>query len=114
MRFSTFFGLVILPLVACSPVEREAPTAKAPSLSTTSKFLKATHAVPGRYIVRFANTAGPGKSADVLARHSARALHELHSIHGVVVEMSLQRAQALAADPDVTYVEEEGIFTVNT
>lgn len=96
-------------------------SAKALGESVTSKFLRADNPVAGEYIVAiepemYLNAAGVLVTRD--ARATAQELSRAyrgqmrhvyrHALHGFVAHLSEADAQALAEDPRVRYVEENG------
>jgi subtilisin family serine protease len=82
------------------------------------KFLKSSDAIPGQYIVVLKDaeldTASVGKAAAALAnQHGATITRTYsHSLRGFAMRASEAGARALAARPEVAYVEEDGKVSV--
>ncbi|MBI2380526.1 MAG: S8 family serine peptidase [Gammaproteobacteria bacterium] len=89
----------------------------AASTATAGQLINMNQAgvIPGRYIVVFkaerlsAKNLSTDRAANALARgHGARVAHVFKKVlNGAVLEMSLDQAAELAADPSVAYVEPE-------
>jgi len=112
--------LVFLALAACGPGLEEATQAVSP-LSTHGKLLRVERAVPGEYIVVFHETPGLGvesvtATADAMAAaHGGKVLMTYgHALKGYWARMTEAQARALAADPRVSYVQENGFVSINT
>jgi subtilisin family serine protease len=84
----------------------------------TGKFVSAAQAIPGEYIVVL-RTPRPGETplapslvADNLsARYGGRAfLTYAQALRGFASRMTPEQARAMAADPEVAYVEENGVM----
>jgi subtilisin family serine protease len=116
MRLQTAVSLLAcLALASCAPepsADEEAP------LTSTSRFLRAERPLAGRYIVVLA--AGPEEraaeavpqvAAGLTARYGGRVTFTYsHALRGFAVEqMTEGQARALADNPAVAYVEEDGV-----
>jgi subtilisin family serine protease len=104
-------------LAACGPSPDEL-TGPAPELATTrSKLVRAAQAVPGHYIVVLDTSAGslsassvPTLAAQLASAHGGSVTRTYgHVLKGFAVRMNEKQALALAADPRVKYVEEDGV-----
>jgi len=79
------------------------------------KFLKSSNPIRGQYIVvlKDADTGAASFStmAQGLAKRHGAAITQTfsHALSGFVVQTSEAQAQALATDPEVAYVEEDGV-----
>jgi subtilisin family serine protease len=79
------------------------------------KFLKSSNAVRDQYIVVLKDAdvgaASLPSVAQTLAQRHAAAITKTfsHALRGFVVQTSEAQARALAAEPDVDYVEEDGV-----
>ncbi|WP_395829981.1 S8 family peptidase [Archangium violaceum] len=100
------------------PSEEPCPQAALGSEARTGKFVTVTHAIPGEYIVVL-RTPRPGETplapsvvADSLsARYGGRAfLTYAQVLRGFASRMTPEQAHAMAADPEVAYVEENGVM----
>ncbi len=90
----------------------------APQSETSAQMQIAfSRRIPGQYIVVFANNDA---SAEQLAhgvskRHGATVLHSYNSaLKGMAVSLPDGAAAALARDPDVAYIEQDQIMTINS
>jgi subtilisin family serine protease len=109
---------VSLTVLGCGESNEELPALSAPaSLVTTGKFLKTGgSAVPGQYIVVLqdeekgrAQLAVADVARSLEARHAMKAEKTWsHVLRGFMVKTSGAQARALAADPAVKYVVEDG------
>jgi len=109
--------VALAALAACGPSPDEL-SGPAPELATTrGKLLRAPEAVPGHYIVVFDTSAGsmsassvPTLAAQLASAHGGSVTRTYgHALKGFAVRMSEKQARALAADPRVKYVEEDGV-----
>ncbi len=114
------FGLLILAvLVARGEGSQETQVAGTPS---PSRVRPAAQPVPGRYIVVLKNGEELARIVDVDAEADSVALRYnaaigarwKHALLGFVADMSRDQAEALAADPRVALVEQDGVGFVNT
>ncbi|HSP80624.1 MAG TPA: S8 family peptidase, partial [Myxococcaceae bacterium] len=107
-----------LTLASCAPGPEleglEEPGGERRELVTTAKFLRSAKPLAGQYIVVLAEP-GPGAArvselAPGLAqRYGASVQHVYeHALRGFSARMTEAQARALAADPSVRYVEEDG------
>ncbi len=85
--------------------------------SRTSKFLTAEDPIPGEYIVVLAPPA-PGQSAlapalmaqELVTRYGGSSfLTYQHALRGFASRMSEKQARAMAEDPEVAYVQQNGV-----
>ncbi len=103
-------------LAACAPDAGQLEREDVEALGSTRGFLRSAQAIPGQYIVVLkdseAGLAGEGVPAAVRAlegRHAVKAEKVFrHALRGFMVRASEARARALAADPSVQYVVEDG------
>jgi len=119
MKFwQSVFTVSFLALGACGPGAEPSPPESASSLVTTVSLLRTGgEQVPGQYIVVLKDGAQgvPGRAvAEVAraleARHGVKAEKTwTHALRGFVVKGSEAKARALAADPAVKYVVEDGM-----
>ncbi|WP_395854351.1 S8 family peptidase [Cystobacter fuscus] len=100
------------------PSDAPCPQAALGSEARTGKFVTVTHAIPGEYIVVL-RTPRPGETplapsvmADNLsARYGGSAfLSYAHALRGFASRMTAKQAHAMASDPEVAYVEENGVM----
>jgi subtilisin family serine protease len=79
------------------------------------KFLKSSNAIREQYIVVLKDAdvgaASTPMMAQALAKRHGAAITQTfsHALRGFVVQTSEARARALAAEPEVAYVEEDGV-----
>ncbi|WFE30582.1 S8 family peptidase [Solwaraspora sp. WMMD791] len=73
-------------------------------------------AIPGSYLVVFADTAGAANRAhttDLAARYGAKVRHVYsHALRGFAATMSESAARRIAARPGVAHVEQDGLVQV--
>ncbi|WP_245814647.1 S8 family peptidase [Cystobacter ferrugineus] len=100
------------------PSDGPCPQAALGSEARTGKFVTVARAIPGEYIVVL-RTPRPGETplapsvvADNLsARYGGRAfLTYAQALRGFASRMTPEQARAMAADPEVAYVEENGVM----
>jgi aqualysin 1 len=111
------FTLTFLALNACAPDSAEAVAEPSAALTTPAKLLRtARERIPGQYIVVLKD-APEERAMEPLqsvtrsleARHAVKAQKAFsHALRGFVVQTSEASARALAADPSVKYVVEDG------
>jgi subtilisin family serine protease len=100
------------------------PCAKASTLGSearTGKFVVSPQAVPGEYIVVLRTprpgekTLEPSVAAESLsARYGGSVFFTYaHALRGFASRMSAEQARAMAADPEVEYVQENGVMTIS-
>src|SRR5688572_5197273 len=101
-------ALVGASLVVAAPSPVEAQTGG-------SRIAQADQAIPGRYVVTLRD--GPTIPnvdlvvGDLIRQHGGVLRHVYrHALVGFAVEMNAAQAEALAADPRVTAVEEDGVM----
>ncbi|PTL78128.1 S8 family peptidase [Vitiosangium sp. GDMCC 1.1324] len=101
------------------PVPTPDPCVKAAIQSEVrEKFVAAAEAVPGEYIVVLKTprpgekTLAPSMAAESLsAQYGGRSfLTYEHALRGFATRMTPEQARAMAADPEVAYVEENGVM----
>jgi subtilisin family serine protease len=120
MKFPTktmALALSCISLSACSyePTAEELAQESATELGTTGRFLKSAEAVPGQYIVVLKDSevaAGrvPEVAQSLAHRHGASLLHTYsHALRGFSIRANEAAARALANNPQVAYVEEDGV-----
>ena len=99
-------------LLACSS-GRDATSCPS-ALRASGTVARATRPIPGRYIVVLqpgGPSAGLASEADALAgEHGAAVASRWLALRGFVAAMSVEQAAALAADPRVAWVEEDGLL----
>ncbi|KFE66052.1 S8 family serine peptidase [Hyalangium minutum] len=112
--------LVFLALAACGGPELEEATQEVSTLKTRGRLLRVERAVPGEYIVVFHETpelAAQSVSATastLAAAHGGKVVMTYgHALRGYWSKMTEAEAQALAADPRVKYVQENGFVSIN-
>ena len=126
MRFlKTSAVMTFLCLGACAPESTE-PTASpgehTQPLSLGGRLLRSSQPVKGQYIVVLAEPPERALAERVsvsaqrlVARHGGRVFQTYeHALRGFAVRMTEEQARALAADPAVKYVEEDGWAQGNT
>ena len=103
------------PPGGCASAEEVMPQARA------EKFLTATRAVPGEYIVVLKPPV-PGEKAfrsglvaeNLVARFGGSVFHTYeHALRGFATRMTPEQARALSAAPEVEYVEENGVVSIS-
>jgi subtilisin family serine protease len=112
--------LAALALVACSE-SSTAPLADAPERLQQSAsapyYAKGANGIEGDYIVVFNDAvADPhGRAAEKIAQHAAAARFVYGAaLKGFAATLSPGAVAALRADPDVAYIEQDGIVTAST
>ncbi|QRK11067.1 RICIN domain-containing protein [Archangium violaceum] len=116
-----------LPLTFCvlascgvaDPLQAE-PAGDSSSLAVSSKLLRSKEPVANQYIVVLEDSTPsavrrrvPEVARELVGRHGGRILHTYeHALRGFAVRMTEAEAQALAANPAVRYVEEDGVVHV--
>jgi subtilisin family serine protease len=110
-------ALALAALAACADPSAPRPgVAEAPVLKRDDAGAVAGQRIPGQYIVVFHDDgeAVDAKVARKLARHGGALRHTYATaLRGMAVEMNERAAAALAADPDVAYVEEDQVVTID-
>jgi subtilisin family serine protease len=127
MLFSTLTGALLLSLSACALEDDAGEPHAAPALDQSAqaldaKLVRATKAVPGEYIVvlRDGELATRGESvaavtAELVKAAGGELLYGYDSaIKGFAAKMDEAQVKALLADPRVEYVEENGVFELDT
>jgi len=115
MRYGFFrWAAVVLSLLAYqSPAFGGVDSAVSPPEQAKGQFLRNSNPIRGQYIVVLRPSAAAQDvqvvSKEVSARYRGRAGATFrHALRGFVVNMQEEDARALAADPQVAYVEEDG------
>ncbi|HYH99951.1 S8 family serine peptidase, partial [Hyalangium sp.] len=110
--------LAFLALAACGSGSEEAAQESSP-FTTHGKFLRVERAVPSEYIVVFNEVPGfsverISATAEALAAsHGGQVLMTYgHALQGYWAKMTEQQALALAADPQVKYVQENSFVSL--
>ena len=109
---------VTLPKPPPAPPETPCPTASVESMAREGKFIAAAMPVQGEYIVVLkAPAAGEKGMAPAMAAESLSAryggsafLTYEHALRGFASRMTPEQARAMAADPSVEFVEENGVM----
>jgi subtilisin family serine protease len=87
----------------------DAPDAPAPG-NAVAKFHRAAEALPGRYLVMLARGVDADEAAaDLSARHGAEVESTWSTLGGFTATMSERDALAMAAEPVVVGVSEDGV-----
>lgn len=108
-------GIAILPACGSPALDATEDVGQTAGLALKAdKFRKSADAIPGQYIVVLKDSAlGTAKVPEIAralaAQHGGTVARTYeHALHGFVVRTSEERARALAARPEVDYVEEDG------
>jgi subtilisin family serine protease len=112
--------LAVFGLAACGPEAEEATQDNTVNLITSRKFLRAQEAVRGEYIVVLNESQGisaanvEATANEMALAHGGQRMRTFgHALRGFSVKMTEAQARALAADPRVKYVEENGVVRLN-
>jgi hypothetical protein len=112
--------LAVFGLAACGPEAEEAVQDNTVNLITSRKFLRAPEAVRGEYIVVLNESQGisaanvAATANDLALTYGGQTMRTFgHALRGFSVRMNEAQARALAEDPRVKYVEENGIVRAN-
>jgi serine protease len=104
-----------LGLAACGPATTQ-PEVEAAQLGTHSRLLRTEERIPGEYIVVLKEQPSPGAAAidgvaSAMARqHGVSVMRTYqHALRGFVIRGSEAQALALANNPHVAYVQENGV-----
>ena len=107
-RFVTAVAVVGLVGCVASPGGDDQP-----QLGQTTNFIQRQGGVPDDYIVVLRDDAAPHAAAaiDRLAAEHGAAIHRRYgaALHGFAAHMTEAQARALAAEPEVAFVEQNGI-----
>jgi Subtilase family/Bacterial Ig domain/Peptidase inhibitor I9 len=121
MRVDRFAAcLAVSSLLACGQAGSSGGSEQTMSHVTAGTLLRAERAVPGQYLVVFnegrVTKDGVDAEADDLARrHGGRIFATWHhALRGFAAHLSAAQAQALAQDPRVAWVEEDGEVRADT
>jgi subtilisin family serine protease len=112
-------SLALILAIGCGQDGTKPGAAPPPELRSTGEVLRAARPVPGRYIVLLrADTKQEDVDleADDVARRHGAALRGTwrHAVRGFVAEMGAGQAAAMARDPKVALVEEDGVVSIVT
>jgi subtilisin family serine protease len=96
----------------------EPSAARDPALKRSGQVLRAARPVPNRYIVLLRGDTKQedvdGKADELAYLHGAKPLATWrHAVRGFAAEMSPEQAAAIAKDPSVLLVEEDGIMSID-
>ena len=109
-----------LVIAACSESPTSSPTAAPtpqPDQAPTLARNPGGEVIPGQFIVVFRSDATDvdGKTKAKLGKHGGVLKHAYHSaLKGFAAELTPAAAAALAADPDVAYVEPDQVMSIST
>src|SRR6185436_15415176 len=108
-------GVFTCTLILCGVVGA-ASDATAQDRARPPKFRRAAIPVAGRYIVKLKQGESQASAAaEALApKHGAQIVQGFSSIRAFVANMHDADARALAEDPMVEYVEEDGVVSIAT
>jgi len=116
MRFHSAAVLAVLSVAACAPGESAAPEVH----QAKSAVRAADRPIANRYIVVLRrdvqqDDVDVDAEADFLSRRHGAQVHGKwrHALKGFVATMSPAEAQALARDPGVELVEEDGLVSID-
>ncbi len=125
--FSSLTGALLLSMAGCAVEDDAIEAAAGPAVAESTqdlsgKLVRATKPVTGQYIVvlRGGELEASGEqladvSAEMVAAAGGELLHAYDAaLKGFAVKMSEAAAKALLADPRVEYIEEDGVFELNT
>jgi subtilisin family serine protease len=111
--------LALFGLAACGPEAEEATQAPV-TLLTSRKLLKSQEPVQGEYIVVFKDGPGPSlasvsaTASELVQAHGGQVKRTFsRALRGFSARMTEAQARALAADPRVKYIEENGVVRLN-
>jgi subtilisin family serine protease len=102
---------VLLVAAACSRATRQQQDP--PAETRSDKLIRARSAISGQYVVVLDGSVAAAdlaaKAGELAGRHGGSVLHVYGAaLNGFAVAMSARDALALAAEPDVRFVEEDG------
>jgi serine protease len=108
------FLAACLGLTACGP-SAEQPEMESSKLVTRGQLLTTENPIPNQYIVVLKEPPGPGTAAIIgvaqamADEYGASVMRTYeHALRGFVINGSASQAQAMANDPDVAYVQQNG------
>src|ERR1044071_8129111 len=120
-RISVFAAAALL---LCVAIALSVAPASSGQGQGQSKVKKKARAVAGQYIVTLADWAAgergessfaPTLAADLVGLHRGQLKHVLkHALNGFTAELTPEAAEALANDPRVKSVEEDGVVSATT
>ena len=115
-RYLIAAALVWVLMVAAAGQTASAAAPRADA-GADGHIIPAERPVPDQYIVTLhdqSDTAELAETASLAERHNSQVLHVYsHAVHGFAARMSPADAQALAADPDVAAVEQDGVVSID-
>src|SRR5215475_9710375 len=122
MRVCTVVAMVVVAfsLFACGPAADQAELEASFKTPHSGTVLRAERPLSGQYLVvfkesRVAREAVDAQSADLASRHGGQIFARWrHALRGFAARMTAAQAEALARDPRVAWVEEDGEVTINT
>ncbi|KAM4064988.1 subtilase family protein [Hirsutella rhossiliensis] len=107
MKLSIF--LSIIPAILASPVVKRAEPAPVVAPRDASRL------IPGKYIVKFKDGISIASVDRTIEALSANADHVYkHAFRGFASQLSDKDVQALRNNPDVDYLEQDAIITINS
>src|SRR4051812_29979313 len=116
-------ALLVLALALCAAAALTI-TPSSQGRAQKTKIKKKARPVAGQYIVTLADWAAGERGEhsfaqnladDIVAQHGGRLKHVYkHALNGFTAELSPEAAEALADDPRVESVEEDGVVTATT
>ncbi|KAK0708931.1 peptidase S8/S53 domain-containing protein [Apiosordaria backusii] len=108
MLFSAAALLALLPAALAAPATSGPLDKRAPIISA-----RAGKVVPGKYIVKLKDGASDAVVNKVLGKHKADQIYKGGKFKGFAGALDDVSLEAIRYLPEVEYVEEEAIFTVN-
>jgi subtilisin family serine protease len=117
MRRFAALGFTAVFIAACSdnPASSATPTLALPSATKSSAPIGSP--IPGHYIVVFKNNVlnVPAMASTIATQHQVTIEHTYTSaIKGVALPLSAVEADAMRADPNVAYVEQDQMVTLQS
>ncbi len=98
-------------ILLCTTVATESALAQ----ERNREVLRARRPIAGRYVVVLADNDDPeavGREAEALYRGRLHRVYR-HTLHGFAIRLTPEAAAALARDPRVAYVEEDGVVQIS-
>lgn len=109
--------LAALALAACSDASTGPVSPEALSTPQAPVYSRGASGIEGDYIVVFKAdvTDALGKADQKIAKHGAKAKYKYATaIKGFAATLSPGAVALLQADPDVAYIEQDGVMSINT
>ncbi len=105
--------LVVAILLVAAACGRSTQRSDAPAQGRAQNLVRARSAIPGQYVVVLADSVAvsdlAAKAAALAAAHHGTILYVYGAaLNGFAASMSAADALALAAEPEVRFVEEDG------